>query len=331
MLAWAMRRPPYALKIGPTAIAWTSVDRNWRGRCSVHSVVSPLPDGVVRPSPVEPNVTNPAMLQERIQRLVGMPGEVRLFGRVLAANLPCPITLILPDLAVRSVILRFDQLPGQAQERDALIRWKLGQEQLLPITGMRISYQVLDPAHRTGKSLSVLTVAVQESVLGQYESLCRDVNLIPVEVDVASLRLFNLWSRLSGGTGRWSNDFMWVSQGDGGLTVFVFHEGQMVFVRTKLLSSTVAERDGRSHRPEPTRVVDECVASLLACQQLHPQLALQTIIFVGDAPDSPVRGMLENASGLRVQELDWRRLQRYGWRPGANQAAAGLPTLATAV
>jgi hypothetical protein len=195
---------------------------------------------------------------------------------------------------------------------------------------MRISYQVLEPVHRTGKSLSVLTVAIQESVLGQYESLCREMNLIPIEVDVASLRLFNLWSKMSGGAGRWSNDFMWVSQGDGGLTVFVFHEGQMVFVRTKLLSSAGADREGRAHPPEPTRVLDECMASLHACQQLHPQLALQTIIFVGDAPESPVRGMLEKASGLQVQELDWRRVQRYGWRPGMKQAAAGLPTLAAA-
>jgi hypothetical protein len=280
---------------------------------------------------MELNITDIQALRGRIQALVGTPGETRLFGRILATDLPRPITLILPDLAVRSVILHFDQLPGQIQERDALIRWKLGQEQLLPLTSMRISYQVLETAHRAGNTLSVLTVAVQESVLAQYETLCRELSLIPVEVDVASLRLFNLWSKMSGGAGRRSKDFMWVSQADGGLTVFVFHEGQAVFLRTKLLPSTGAERAGRSYQPEPRRVVEECVASLHASQQLYPNLSLKGVVFVGDEPDSPVRRMLEEACGLSVLELDWRRLQRCGWRAGANQAAAGLPTLAAAV
>ncbi|MFO0777757.1 MAG: hypothetical protein U0223_09175 [Nitrospira sp.] len=56
-------------------------------------------------------------------------------------------------------------------------------------------------AEGSERGYTVLAVAVQESVLGQYESLCESVGLIPFEVGITSLQLVNLWKRISRGGG----------------------------------------------------------------------------------------------------------------------------------
>ena len=43
---------------------------------------------------------------------------------------------------------------------------------------------------------TVLTVAIRETVIKQYEAVCEAVGLFPVEVDTATFRLCNLFSSL---------------------------------------------------------------------------------------------------------------------------------------
>ena len=109
--------------------------------------------------------------------------------------------MLLPDTAVRATILHLEQLPVRREERDALIRWRLGQEQLFPLSGAKVLSQVFhDRSEGKRPAYTVLTVAVQESVLKQYESLCESVGLIPQEVGITSLRIFDLWRRVSSGS-----------------------------------------------------------------------------------------------------------------------------------
>src|SRR5437763_12232760 len=85
-------------------------------------------------------------------------------------------------------------------EREALIRWRLGQEKLFPLVGAKVVSQPLSPNGKqaTGPQ-TVLAVAIQETVLHQYEEACEAVGLAPMQVDVVSFRLFNLWSRAAQG------------------------------------------------------------------------------------------------------------------------------------
>lgn len=280
MWGWMYSRPQRCLKIGAESVAWAETERNWRGRRWHRCVTAQIPDGAVKPSPVDQNLSDLSTLETRIRRLAGANPGVRLAGRVLAADIPCPVVLLLPDAAVRAVVLHLDQLPSHPEERDALIRWRLGQEQLFPLSGAKVVSQVFQSSAHDDRTHTVLAVAVQESVLQQYESLCESAGLIPQEVGMTSLRLFELWRRASGGT-RWrQRDFLWANLADRALTTMVFQQGRLLFYRCKLLAGEAATIAARSELLD--KIVQECSASLDACQQRHPSAAIKEAVVCAD-------------------------------------------------
>src|SRR2546422_4101090 len=86
--------PRYSLKLGPRQAAWAVRSRDWRGRPHLWSAVVDLPSVLLRPSPVEPNISDVEALKSCLHALIGIP-----VGR----QAPCwPIALVLPDLCVRT-------------------------------------------------------------------------------------------------------------------------------------------------------------------------------------------------------------------------------------
>ena len=187
-------RPRHCLKIGAQALAWGETVRTWRGRYRYRCALSPIPTGAIKLSPMDLNLTDMAGLESRLRSLAGPSQDIRFAGRAWLSDIPRPIVLLLSDLSVRATVLQLEHLPAQAEEQEALIRWRLGQEQLLPLAGAKIVWQGIPSqgAENEG-SHAIFVVAIQEAILKQYESLCESVGLLPQEVGVASFRLFNLW------------------------------------------------------------------------------------------------------------------------------------------
>jgi hypothetical protein len=226
--------------------------------------------------------------------------------------------------------LQLEQLPAHPEEQEALIRWRLGQEQLLPLAGAKIVWQGF-PSHGAGDERShvVLVVAIQEAILMQYESLCESVGLLPQEVGVTSFRLFNLWLKAAGGRKRLGHDLLWVSVSDGGLTCFVMQEGRLVFVRTKLLSGAGLEGEENPGDDLVDNIVEECAASLRACRAHHPGLNVTEIVFAGDSPFPTLEPALNSALGLSTERLDWEAVKQLGWtHDGGSTSRATLPAVA---
>jgi hypothetical protein len=315
MWDWITSRPQYSLKIGSHDLAWAEVHRNWRGRPRYQCVVSALPEGVMRLSPLEPNILLPHELESHI-RVIAASSSSQGTDRSSAAGVPRAATVILPDLAVRLAVLRLQDLPWSQEEREALVRWRLGQEQLLSLSGAKVFSHVLsDPAGSGDGPCTVLAVVVQEAVLAQYESVCEAAGLIPQEVDVSSLRLFNLWAQGLWGTGRLTADFLWVNATDGGVTAFIFHHGTLVFLRSKLqggvgFGGPVAPG---FEQAALDRIVQECADSIYACQQQTPDLAIsQTILIADETMEPRLHQQLEKGLGVPVKGLDWERIRQYG-------------------
>jgi hypothetical protein len=238
--------------------------------------------------------------------------------------------LLLSDLSVRATVLQLEQLPAQPEEQEALIRWRLGQEQLLPLAGSKIVWQGF-PSYGVGdeRSHAVLVVTIQEAILNQYESLCESVGLLPQEVSVTSFRLFNLWLKAAGGRKRLGRDLLWVSVSDGGLTCFVMHEGRLVFVRTKLLSAEGLDGGEDPSGDSAGKIAGECAASLRACREHHPGLNVTEIVLVSDSPFPNLEQMLNSELGLSTERLDWETVERLGWtHDGGSTSWATLPVVA---
>jgi Tfp pilus assembly PilM family ATPase len=291
------------------------------------SAVEFLPDGVVRLSPLEPNVLNPQDLQDRIRSLLG---RVKPSGGKpdRLPELPRAVTLVIPDLAVRLALLHLHELPVRHDEREALIRWRLGQEQLVSLAGARVCFQMLPGAERlTGAKNTVLAVVAQEAVLGQYEAVCEAVGLLPQQVEVASLSLSNLWVRALGGLQRLVADVLWVNVSDGGFTALVFHKGRLVFLRTKMQGTGVGQLSGGIEQESlwADKVVAECAASLYACQQQYPALAVANIVIAG--VESHQHGMTDKLAkelGVTVKDLGWDEVCRKVGQAGATPSSSAL-------
>lgn len=312
MWGWAGSRPQRCLKLGVDSVGWAETQRNWRGRRRHRCATSPLPDGVVKPSPVDQNLSDLSTLESRIRALAGPGPEVRIAGRSLVSDLPRPIVLLLPDAAVRAVVLHLDQLPAKREERDALIRWRLGQEQLFPLGGAKVVSQVFHGLPGSeGRTHTVLAVAIQESVLNQYESLCESAGLIPHEVGMTSLRLFELWRRASGVSNRLQRDFLWANVSDRALTTMVFQAGRLLFYRCKLLGGDAAAVGAESDRLE--KIIAECGASLDACRQRHPAAVVKEAVVCADGDVSSLQAQVETDLDLSVEQLGWGSVDALGW------------------
>src|SRR2546427_4470878 len=142
--------PRYSLKLGPRQAAWAVRSTDGRGRPRVQSIGVDLPSGLLRPSPVELNISDVDALKSRLRALIGIPDGRQAPG--------WPIALVLPDLCVRTVLLNVDTMPSRSRERDALIRWRLEKEATFPAAGALGRAQVLRPR-------TVLGGKIGESVL----------------------------------------------------------------------------------------------------------------------------------------------------------------------
>ena len=323
-------RPRQCVKIGAQSLAWGEAIRTWRGRYRYRCVVSPAPIGAIKLSPMDLNLTDISAVENCLRSLVGPSRDLRFAGRTWLSDVPRPIVLLLPDLSVRATVLQLDQLPAQAEEQDALIRWRLGQEQLLPLAGAKIVWQGFS-SHGAGdeRSHAILVVAIQEAILKQYESLCESVVLLPQEVGVTSFRLFNLWLKAAGGRKRLDRDLLWVSISDGGLTCFLVQEGRLVFVRTKLLSAQGLPGEEDLGGDLVDNIVEECAASLRACREHHPGLNVTEIVLAGDSPLPMLEQALNRELGLSTERLDWEAVERVGWtHDGGSTSWATLPVVA---
>jgi type IV pilus assembly protein PilM len=86
------------------------------------------------------------------------------------------VTLVVPDAAVRVLLLDFDELPAKAAEALPVVRFRL--KKLLPFDAddAAVSYQVMATAK---ESIQVMAVAMPHEVLADYESVVREAGFEP--------------------------------------------------------------------------------------------------------------------------------------------------------
>lgn len=288
-------------------------------------MVSSIQNGLVKPSPAEDNILDVPALERHIRTLTGHGAESHQRGPF---ELPRRITLLLPDAAARTLVLQLDQLPADSDEREALIRWRLGQEQLFPLTGAKLVWQVFPSLSRHDSGAhTILAVVIQESVLHQYESLCESAGLIPHEVGLTSLQLFNLWTKADGRLSRRRADFLWATVADQALTTMVFQRGRLQFYRCKLLGVEHATPVGSTDLLD--RVIEECGASLELCQQRYPELAVTHAVLCGDGEWTLSKASVEASLGLSVEQMDWGMVDALGLEArGSQRGIASLAAMA---
>ena len=304
-------RPDHALKLGLRSAAWVKAGRGWSGRLHPQCHVTALPDGAIRPSPMEPNIPDLSALSSHLAPLVRSREQERRFGWKGPSKIPRPVALVLPDLCVRAALIRMDSLPDRFAEQESLIRWRLEQDRLFPMAGTRLAFQVFKSSdQKAGGALTVLAVVIREQILAQYETLCGELGLHPVDVGIAGLRLWNLW--VKGGEGRRvspSDDVILVSLLDGGLTIAIFQRGIPVFFRIK--GQPVPK--GIDTGPSTEAILQELASSFLYYQDMKNELAPKRLLLFAEEPFHSLRQDIAEMFEVSVSEVGWEAAQGLGW------------------
>lgn len=144
-----------------------------------HSFTSEL----VRLSTEENNISDIAAFAKNLTALLG-PSRAT------------PVALSLPNQCAHIALLNFDVLPENPAECASLVRWRLEKDLQIPVVDCRIAYRIFVlPAEDTLSDFSkyrMLVAAIRKNVLMQYEQVCELAELVPVDVGIQALQLFDL-------------------------------------------------------------------------------------------------------------------------------------------
>jgi type IV pilus assembly protein PilM len=150
------------------------------------------------------------------------------------------VTLVVPDAAVRVLLLDFDTLPGKAAEALPVVRFRL--KKLLPFDAddAAVSYQVMSAAR---DSLHVLAVAMPRETLVDYESMVREAGFEPGAVLPSTLAAL-------AGLAEGEYPTLVVNAGQEGVTTAIVKGGVLLLHRTVDLGANVGA-DGAEAIAEP--------------------------------------------------------------------------------
>jgi type IV pilus assembly protein PilM len=156
------RRPLLACEIAADRVlAGRAADR---GRMVEMSSARELAPGSVVPDLMEANLRDGGALRQAIESALGSVGARSH-----------DVIAILPDNAVRVVLLDFETLPAKPDEAQAVVRFRLKKSLPFDLEEANISYH----AQSNNKGSQVVAAVVLKKVLEEYEAAFRDVGYSP--------------------------------------------------------------------------------------------------------------------------------------------------------
>jgi type IV pilus assembly protein PilM len=136
-----------------------------------------LNDGTVTPNLSGSNIQDTAGIRNAITSVLEpVSGRLR------------DVIAVLPDAAVRVLLVEFEALPTKAQEREAVIRFRLKKSLPFDVEQAALSCDI----RRTNSSIQVVAAVCPREILNEYESAFRDAGYAPGIVLPSSLASLGL-------------------------------------------------------------------------------------------------------------------------------------------
>ena len=216
----------------------------------------PLEDGVVIPHLHGAEAGAEAGASARPGTMVGRAALVAAVRKALeSVSLKTrEVTLVVPDSAVRVLLLDFDALPAKEAEALPVVRFRL--KKLLPFDAdnAAVSYQVMTSS-RAG--LQVLAVAMPAELQAEYESVVREAGFEPGAVLPSTLAAL---AGLSDG----DIPMLVVNAGRDGVTTAIVKAGVLLLHRTVDLAMGAVDSAEEWARVQPVDTSISAIAARMA-------------------------------------------------------------------
>lgn len=136
-----------------------------------------LKEGTLLPSLTGPNVADPEALRTAVSgALSAVAGKSR------------DVTVIIPDAAIRVLLLDFEALPTKPQEIEPVIRFRLKKSLPFDVETATVSYDI----HRGNGIVRAVAAVSPKAIIDEYEAAFRDLGYSPGVVLPSSLAALGL-------------------------------------------------------------------------------------------------------------------------------------------
>jgi len=154
-------RPELACEITPEGVVAARLQKDGQALMSF----APLPAGALKPLLAGENLVDRVAVEVALKKALDD-----------VASREKQITLIVPDAAVRVLMLEFDTLPPKAQEALPIVRFRLRKLMPFEVEDAAVSYQVM---RQGSEQAHVLVTAMAGPVRAEYEGAVRAAGYEP--------------------------------------------------------------------------------------------------------------------------------------------------------
>ena len=218
LAAWLASPPPdAAVEIAPGHVSAATMTSR-RARPAIQSyAVEALPENAVHASLTSQNLADRAAVIAGLRSVIG-----RLGSR------PARVGLIIPDVAAKVSVIRFEQVPARRDDLDQLVRWQVRKAAPFSIDDASITYS--PGVRREDGSAEFIVVLARRDVIKEYEDACAEVGLHAGLVDIATFAVVNLTlasSRTAQG------DWLIVHRRPEYTSIAIVRAGDLIFFRSR--------------------------------------------------------------------------------------------------
>jgi type IV pilus assembly protein PilM len=228
ILASWLASPPVdaALEISPGAVSVAVLGGRSTNPVVQGYAVEPLPAGAVNPSLVSTNIADP----DAVTRALGE--ACHSLGLK-----PKRVALVIPDVAAKVSLVRFEQTPARRDDLDQLIRWQVKKSTPFAVEDACLTYT---PGARSASGSEFVVVVARREIVREYEMVCERVGIEAGLVDLTTFGVINLFLSSSLAT---AGDWLVVHMRPEYTSIAILRRDDMLFFRNRAEGDVEALED----------------------------------------------------------------------------------------
>jgi Tfp pilus assembly PilM family ATPase len=180
LASWLASPPPdAAVEISPERVSVATMASRGSGLVIQSYASEPLRRGAVLPALTSHNILDRAAVVAALRAALD-----RLGSR------PKRVALVIPDVAARVSLVRFEQVPARREDLDQLVRWQLRKAAPFPIEDACVTYS---PGAHGIEGAEFIAALARRDVIEEYEGVCAGAGVYAGLVDLATVSVLNLF------------------------------------------------------------------------------------------------------------------------------------------